>query len=212
MPLESFTNLPVPPLRATEDAPRPVHEALALTRERHGVADRAHHAAQTEAAAMLARAAGILDEAVALDQQRILHLDRLDRQVGRVGDVHLHAVLAVLGEAPAEAAAERFEIDVVAVVARIVAEEHGGRVGAVRGADRGLGDCRRERADHDIDDALRGVRPRRDGGREFRVDQCAERGVDVDQVDQALVVRHVRIEQGLERIEHAGERADGASS
>ena len=99
-------------------------------------------------------AARILDEAVALDQQRILHLDRFHRQVRRVGDVHLHAVLAVLGEAAAEAAAERLEIDVVAVVARIVAEEHRGRVGAVRGADRGFGDRGRERADDHVDDAL----------------------------------------------------------
>ena len=113
------------------------------------------------------------DEAVALDQQRIFHLDRFHRQIRRVGDVHLHAVLAVLGEAPAEAAAERFEIDVVAVVARIVAEEHRRGVRAVRGADRGLGDRGRERADHDVDDALRRVGARRDGRREFRVDAAS---------------------------------------
>ena len=153
---------------AAEQAPRPVHEALALAGERHGVPDRAHHAAQPEPAAMFAGAAGILDEAVALDQQRIFHLDRFHRQIRRVGDVHLHAVLAVLGEAPAEAAAERFEIDVVAVVARIVAEEHRRGVRAVRGADRGFGDRGRERADHHVDDALRRVGARRDRGREFR--------------------------------------------
>ena len=168
------------------------------------MADRPHDAAQPEPAAIFPGAAGVLDEAVALDQQRIFHLDRLDRQVRRVGDVHLHAVLAVLGEAPAEAAAERFEIDVVAVVARIVAEEHRRGVRAVRRADRGLGNRGRERADHDVDDALAGVGARRDRRRELRVDQRAERRDDVDELDQALIVRHVRIEQRLQRIEHAG--------
>src|ERR1041385_8597474 len=42
---------------AAEYAPGPVREALALAGERHGVADRAHHAAQPEPAAMLAGAA-----------------------------------------------------------------------------------------------------------------------------------------------------------
>ena len=149
-------------------------------------------------------AAGIRDEAVALDQQRIFHLDRFDRQVRRVGDVHLHAVLAVLGGAPAEAAAERFEIDVVAAVARIVAGEDRGRVCAIGGADRGLGERGRERADDHIDDALAGIGARRDRRRELGVEQRAERRDDVDEIEHALIVRHVRIEQRLQRIEHAG--------
>src|ERR1041385_591762 len=40
-----------------ENAPGPVGETLALTRERHRMADRAHHAAKPEPAAMLAGAA-----------------------------------------------------------------------------------------------------------------------------------------------------------
>ena len=153
---------------------------------------------------MLARTAGIWDEAVALHQQRIFHLDRLDRQVRRVGDVHLHAVLAVLREAAAEAAAQRLEIDVVAVVARIVAEEHGRGVRAIGGTDRRLGDGGRQRADDDIDDALRGVGARGDRGRERRVDQRSQRRLDLDDIHEPLIVGHVGVEQRLERVEHAG--------
>ena len=171
----SLTNLPVPPLpppnrphgRLTKRSPWPENVMVWPTGRttRRSPSPPRYLPAPPESG----------DEAVALDQQRILHLDRFHRQVRRVGDVHLHAVLAVLGEAPAEAAAERLEIDVVAVVARIVAEEHRRGVGAVRGADRGLGDRGRERADHHVDDALRRVGARRDRRREFRVDQRAER-------------------------------------
>ena len=118
----------------------------------------------------------------------------------------LHAVLAVLGEAAAEAAAERLEIDVVAVVPGIVTEEHRGGVGAVGGTDRGLGNRRRERADHHVDDALARVGARRDRGGKLRIDQAARRRVDLHQIDQALIVRHLRIKQRLERVEHAGLR------
>src|SRR5256885_13201002 len=57
-------------------APRPVHETLALARERHRVPDRAHHAAQSESTAVFAGASRILHEAIALHAKRILHLDR----------------------------------------------------------------------------------------------------------------------------------------
>ena len=147
------------------------------------MADRAHHTAQAQAAAVFAGAARIRNEAVALDPQRVFHFDRFHRQIRRVGDVHLHAILAVLGEAPAEAAAERFEVDVIAAVARIVPEEDRGGVRAIRGADRRLRDRGRERTDHHVDDALRRVGARRDCCRKLRVEQRAERRRDVDQIN-----------------------------
>ena len=41
-------------------------------------------------------AAGIVDQLVALDHQRVLGLERLDRQVRGVGEVDVHAVEPVL--------------------------------------------------------------------------------------------------------------------
>src|SRR5438034_3007280 len=92
-------------LAAAEHAPGTMREALAGAVEGAGVIERTDDPAQAHAAAEAARAARVLDQAVALDQQRIFRLDRLDRQARGVCDVHLHAVLAVVRRAPAEAAA-----------------------------------------------------------------------------------------------------------
>ena len=54
------------------------------------------------AATVLPGTAGVFHEAVALHQERILHLDGLDGQVGRIGDVYLYAVGAVAIVAPAD--------------------------------------------------------------------------------------------------------------
>ena len=55
----------------------------------------------------------VVDQLVALDHQRVLRFEALDRQVAGVGDVDLDAVEAVLGRAGPEAAADRLQVHVV---------------------------------------------------------------------------------------------------
>jgi hypothetical protein len=105
---------------------------------------------------------------------------------------------------PAEAAAERLEIDVGAAVARIGAGEHRRGVRAVRRGDRKLRDRRRECGDDHVDDALADMRARRGRGGKAAIHQRAGLGDDLVGVEDALVVRHVGIEQGFERVRHRG--------
>src|SRR4029453_12896006 len=114
-----------------EQAPAP--RALAREVEPHaavvgGLVD----AAQAHAATILADAAGILDQLVARQQQGIFDLQRLDRQVGGVGGVDVHAVQPVLVGARAAAAADRLEIDPGRAVGRPFADEVGHGAGRVR--------------------------------------------------------------------------------
>src|SRR5262249_33065281 len=87
------------------------------------VALRAERAPAPKAAAPLAGPARVLDQRVALDDERVLGLQRLDGQVRRVRDVHVHSVEPVLGRAGAGAAADRLEVDVEPAGARIDAAE-----------------------------------------------------------------------------------------
>ena len=88
-------------------------------------------APQPHAAAMPTGAAGAVHQLVAQQRQRILHLQRLHRQVGGVGDVDVHAVQPVLAGPRAEAAADRLQIDPDAVVRRKLADEGDRGAGAV---------------------------------------------------------------------------------
>ena len=67
----------------------------------------------------------------------------------------------------------------------------------------GSGDRRRQRAEHHVDDALAGMGARSDRRREIGVEQRALRRHDIEEIEQAVIVRHVRVEQRLQRIEHA---------
>src|SRR6266446_5315069 len=97
----------------------PFHEAG----EAGLMADRADDAAQPGATALLAWTGRVEDQFVGFDEQRIFGFDGLDRQVRSVGDVDLDAVLAVLAGTPAEAAAQRLEIEIGLAGARIDAGE-----------------------------------------------------------------------------------------
>src|SRR5207245_9378044 len=90
---------------AAEEAPRAVSAPLALASEDDAVAEPSIDPTQTEAAAPGPRAARVLDQLVALDQQRILLLERFDRQVRRVGHVNLHGIGSILVRPPAPAPA-----------------------------------------------------------------------------------------------------------
>src|SRR5262245_41080672 len=67
---------------------------------------------ESKTSAPPSRTTGVLDERVALDHQRILRLERLHRQVGRVRDVHVDPVEAVLAGLRPGTAADRLEIHV----------------------------------------------------------------------------------------------------
>ena len=167
---------------------------------------RPDHAIQSAPAPETPRAARAFQQAVSLYHQGIFSLDGLDRQIGGVGDADLHAVLAVPARPAAGPAAERFEIEVAFARPGVDAREDGGGVGAVAGRRRAVGHGRRERAEHDVDDPLAGMRPRRHRGGEDGVEQRALRRGNLHAVDHGLVVRHFGIQQRLERV---GDRSDG---
>src|SRR5262245_59824904 len=97
---------------STEEAPRrrllasAVDEGVAL------VILRADLPPESEAAAPSSGTTGVLDERVTLDHQWVLRLERLHRQVGRVRDVHVHPVEAVLRGPRPGAAADGLEVHV----------------------------------------------------------------------------------------------------
>ncbi len=68
-------------------------------------------------------AAGTGGELVALDQNRVLLLQTLDRQVARVGDVRLHAIEPIFRCPCPESAADRLQVGVVLAATRIDAGE-----------------------------------------------------------------------------------------
>src|SRR3954453_21191108 len=80
-------------------------------------------APQPQAASMPTRAARVLDETIALHNQGIFELDRLDRKVRGVRDVDLDAILAVLRETSAEPSSKRLKINVIAPMTWVVSEE-----------------------------------------------------------------------------------------
>ena len=164
--------------------------------------DWAHNPADAHAATVFAGAARILDQAVALHHEGIFRLDRLYRQVGGVGDMDLHAILAVLGEAAAEATAQRFQIEVCAVMARVMAKEHRRHVGAVGSPHRLLGQGLGQGANQHVDHPLRGIGPARDRRRMHRVNQGAQRGADLNCADQAMVIRQIGIQHRLQDVVH----------
>src|SRR5439155_3593107 len=96
---------------------------------------RADLAADPEAAAPPAGTSGIRHEGITLDYQRILRLERLDRQVRRVRDVHVHAVEPVLRRASAGAAADRLQGDVEPAGPRVDAAERRRHARAVTRGD-----------------------------------------------------------------------------
>jgi hypothetical protein len=196
---------------AAEQAPGGVVEALARAGEHAGMVERADHAPQPQAAPVLARATGILDQAVGLDEQRVVHLDRLHRQVRGVGDVNLHAILAVARGAPAEAAAQRLEVDVALLRGRVDPGEDRGRVRAIGRGDGPALQGRRQRTDQRVDDALRGMGPVGHRGRVVGLDQAAGRGAPGTDVQHTLVVRHLRVEQRLQRVADRGQRRGGGA-
>ena len=138
-------------------------------------------------------AAAALDQRVLDDEQRVLGFQRLDRQVRRVGDVHLHGVHAVADRGGARAAGERLEVDVeLARCVGSVPREHHGAVRAVARRRHALRHDLRERAEHHVGDALARLRAPRDRRRRPRVDDAALGRGHRDRAVEAAVGRDAR--------------------
>ena len=103
---------------------------------------------------ILPRAAGSVDQFVAHQRQRIFQFQRLDRQVGGVGHMHVHAIQPILVPARAGAAADRFEIDPECPVGRLRAGEGDGEAGAVRRRRHLVRHGLRQCAEDQVDDTL----------------------------------------------------------
>src|SRR5687767_1422455 len=86
----------------------------------HRGVDAAHDARRAEPAAKAAGTRGVRRELVTLDEDRILALETLDREVRRVGRVIRHRVPAVLRAARAAAAGVHLVVDEKCGVTRIV--------------------------------------------------------------------------------------------
>lgn len=82
------------------------------------------YTADAHATPVAACATRIRNERVLFDPQWIFQLDSLNRKVGGVGNMNLHAVLAVAGCACAHAPTEGFQINVHLATARISASEN----------------------------------------------------------------------------------------
>src|SRR2546425_145689 len=94
------------------DAPWWSSISLASTGEDAGVSERTDHPPERETTPVFSGTAGILREAVFFDQQREFGFHDLDRRIGRIRDVRLHAILSVLERARTASAAVGFEIEV----------------------------------------------------------------------------------------------------
>ncbi len=120
--------------------------------------------------------------------------------------MHLNAVLAVSVVAPAEAAAERLEVEVLPARRRVATGEDRRGIGTVGRAHNGIRQGVGERADDHVDDALAGIGPRRDGGGRRAIQQGAVRTVDFADGEDALVIGNFRIEQRFQAISDRGLR------
>ena len=147
------------------------------------MANRFDGALQRQAAPVPAGAPGVLDQAVFLHLQGVLGFDVLHRQVGGIGDVHLHAVLAILPGSGARAAAVGLQVKIGPAGAGIDAREDGRGAGAVAGADGHLRQGGSEGSDHRVDDPLGGLHAVGDGGGEGAIDQRIFLSHDIEGVE-----------------------------
>ena len=168
--------------------------AVGAELERARPLEKAVLARDGEAPAELAGAARVGDVAVALDQERVLGLDHLDRVVREVDDAAAAGVHAVPGRAAAPGAEEELEEHEGPALRVVAAEAHAGVAAHLAGEDavgRDLG----ERAEQRIGEAEAGEAARRDGGGQDGIHDGAGRRDDLDRAEIALVVRRIAADQ-----------------
>ena len=159
-----------------------------------------------QAAALPARAAGILAQRHAMDADRRLHLHRLDRQVHAVGDVGLDDVDAVGPHARAAAASDQFPGDERRAASMPAAERQDHQLARAVG--------RHPFRQHFLEgtqdtagDALDGGRPGIDRRRLGRIDDAALGQLERDGAEAAGIGPDRRVRDGTHRIARRRERA-----
>src|SRR6266545_2346986 len=185
--------------RAAALALRRLRAALADDRE-PAVLEDAQLADDAVAASMSAVAAGPSAQAVALDTQRVLQLQRLDRSRERVGHRDVHAARAIRSRARTLAAADRLVVRKAVVAECDVVH----RSLTLRRDIDGLP----ERAHDDVDDARRRLDVA--GGdrcRRTRVDEAALRRTDSDRRECTAGRGDVRVDEDPHDVE-AGRAGD----
>src|SRR5262249_10833989 len=166
-------DLAFPALVAAEEAPRRRPAAAAMNEGLAFVILGPNLTAQAETAAPAAGSARVLHERVTLHDERVLGLERLHRQIGGVGDVHMDTVEAVLGRSRARAAADGLEVHVELTGPRIDTAERRRHARTIARRDDPLGNGRGQGAVDQIDDALAGLRTRRHHGRSHTAEHTA---------------------------------------
>ena len=112
----------------------------------------------------------------------------------------LNSVFPVLCGTPAKAATQRFKIYVRLLSHRIDTRELGHRVGAICRADGSLGQGFGQCAKDHVDDPLAGGGTPDYSTREHTVNECALGNEDLNNIQDALVVGNLWIEEGLNRV------------
>ena len=142
-----------------------------------------------EPAALPPRAARVGHEPVALDPQRQVGLDQLDRLVAEVGERVRDALEPVAARRARPSCRRAPRSCRTASPLLVVAAERDQRRPALAGGDHPVGHERRERAHDRVVDAVADHAAGAAGRRQHRVDDRAGRGVDVDRRHVALAVR-----------------------
>ncbi len=181
--------------------PGAVLNALNL-RVEHRVGKHPHHLLGAEPAAVLTRAARILAQPIALDDERILGLDLLGRAVMRVaivdGDGCAHAILVVLG-APA-AANQAAQIQEQLAVRGMPAVDVGHHQIGMVGGRHPRGNRRCKRFEDGVDDRHRIGHPHPHGRGARGIDELAFGQDHRERHKAAIVDRHLkRRDDALER-------------
>src|SRR5262249_49905690 len=148
-----------------------------------------------EPAPMLARTSGVRHVAVALNEERILRLDHLDRIVGEVDHARAAGVHAVLGGSPAPGAEEELEEYERPPLAIVAAEADAGVTAHLTGEDAVGGDLG-QRAEERVGEAEAGEAARGYRSGHHGIHAGAGWSDHLDGTEVTLVVRRVAPDQG----------------
>ena len=196
--------LPRPPRLTAEQAIG--GKAMAVTEQRDGGAgaEDLNILANTAAAPMSSRTAGIGDELEAMEQDGVVGFVHLDRQVGRVEDraQRLRAILVEPAAIPAED-----EIVHHPWPAGVVMHPAEDGIGPVRErTHHALRQRLGKRAVDGVEDADLNVRPAAAGGRIFRIEKALAPRHGPDRPLDPIIVRHVHFGKGADAESRVGAR------
>ena len=150
-----------------------------------------------------ARTAGIFPEIVFLDQDiRIFDLRRLDRHIGRICQVDLHAAQSVkLVACPGTARYRLMTDEIVSAGFFSTSEDHACRAGAVGRSKDPFAHHTGKGSEDRIRNALRRVDEDADRPGFFRIHDASLGRDDGDRAEDARIRREARAHKGLDRIQ-----------